>query len=172
MIKHIGWRVSALLGLWMLCIGATAITATPPGTFAVHVAIAKNPAFVKEWMRTPSTHPITIPRIREAHLGQTVHIAFIVTGHRADGAGVPDLAIDVVVRQPDGSILMDERPYARVAYHTGEGGFGLGDPVLDLVLEAGDPTGTWIVEATARDARSGTRASATATLDVKNDPGA
>ena len=158
--------VPALLTLLIVVAIPTPLQPKPPGSLALHVAISEDPSFASEWMATPSTHPIKFRRLREAFIGQTVHVAFIVSGHRADAAGIPDLVIDVVVRRPDGEVLFEEAAYARVTYRTGEGGFVLGNAIMDLLLEAGDPTGTWIFEATVHDQRAGTRATGRAELSV------
>lgn len=158
--------VPALLTLCVLIALAAPIPSKPPGNLALHVAISEDPSFATEWMSTPSTHPIAFRRLREAYIGQTVHVAFIVTGHRANAAGMPDLVIDVVVRHPDGAVLFEEAAYARVTHRTGEGGFVLGNAIMDLMLEAGDPTGTWTFEATVHDKRAGTRATGRAELSV------
>ena len=42
----------------------------------------------------------------------------------------------------------------------------LGNAIMDLMLEAGDPTGTWTFEATVHDKRAGTRATGRAELSV------
>lgn len=158
--------LAVLLTLSILVVIAAPLQPKPPGSLALHVAISEDASFATEWMSTPSTHPIEFRRLREAFIGQTVHVAFIVSGHRADAAGMPDLVIDVVVRHPDGEVMFQEADYARVTYRTGEGGFVLGNAIMDLMLEAGDPTGTWIFEATVHDRRAGTRATAQADLRV------
>lgn len=156
----------ALLTLLILVALASPLQPKPPGSLALTVAISEDPSFATEWMSTSSSHPVEFRRLREAFIGQTAHVAFIVTGHRADAAGVPDLVIDVVVRHPNGEVLFEEAAYARVTYRTGEGGFVLGNAVMDLLLEPGDPTGTWTFEATVHDKRAGTSATGRAELNV------
>jgi hypothetical protein len=157
---------AAVVLLCMLLGGPKLLQPKPPGTLALDVAISADPSFATEWMSTSATHPIAFRRLREAYIGQTVHVAFIVTGHRADAAGMPDLEIDVVVRHPNGDVLFEEPAYARVTSRTGEGGFVLGNAIMDLMLQAGDPTGTWAFEATVHDKRAGTRATGRAELSV------
>jgi hypothetical protein len=158
--------LAALLTLSILGVVAAPLQPKPPGSLALHVAISEDPSFATEWMSTPSTHPIKFRRLREAFIGQTVHVAFIVSGHRVDAAGMPDLVIDVAVRHPNGEVLFEEAAYARVLYQTGEGGFVLGNAIMDLMLEVGNPTGTWTFEATVHDHRAGTRATGRAELSV------
>lgn len=144
-----------------------AVEANRAGELSVHVAISNDPRFVDDWIRTAPSPGVTIRRIREVQIGDVAHIGFIVTGHRVSATGIPNIEIDVIVRTPNGAILMAQKAYARVRYKTGEGGFIMADPAMDIKFELGDPAGLWRIEATARDRIAKTTAIGFATLEVK-----
>jgi len=152
--------------LALLIAPALAINPNPPGKLEIIVAISGSPRYIEDWVKKPSSQPIVIKRLKQLKLGGTAYIGFIITGHRTDPNGTPNLEVDYVIRKPDGSIVFQEESAAKVQYKTGEGGFVMADPALDFTVDPGDPLGTWRVEATVRDILEKSEAKGTAKILV------
>ncbi len=131
---------------------------TPPGKLAVHVAISNDPSFSKKWIESAPSESFTIHRIQQIRQGQTAYIAFLVTGHKADADGRPDIVVDAVIRKPDGTLLAEMPSCCSVRYLTGSTGFVMADPAIDVRFDTTDALGMWTIEAIAKDQLAGTRA--------------
>jgi hypothetical protein len=123
----------------------------PSGELEVHVVVTPDPDIGKKWISSAPSPGFTIARTNRIPERGTAHIAFLVTGHKVSESGHPDITIDVVIRKPDGTVLSATRDYAKVVYHTGEGGFVMADPTLHIRFDSSDPPGEWVVEAFAKD---------------------
>ena len=162
---------SLVLGAGLLLSGWTspthAVDPNVPGDLAVHVAISDDPRFSEKWIASAPSNAFVTSRLKEVRPGQAVHIGFLVTGHTAGADGRPDVVVSAAVRTPDGALLFDMPDCCTVRYETGQGGFVMADPAIDIRFDGTDPLGMWKVEATAIDKLAGTAATGSSTFELR-----
>lgn len=130
-----------------------------PGDLAVVIVASDSPDYVKNWVATKPSAPITIKRLKVAKPDQLIVAAFLVTGFSANSEHQYSFRVSWYLLKPDGKPLGGERNYA-----TGKGlappnaTFVMANPALDIVLEASDPEGTYTLVAQAEDMVSGKKA--------------
>jgi hypothetical protein len=146
----------------------SAIAPNAPGDLAISVFVAESPAFIKEWLTTPSSHGPTIRRLRELRFNQQAHAGFIVTGYtQQENRGV-NFAVDVEVIDPKGRIILQQKDWALHKRNVpAERSFILADPLLDLVIEPTDPSGKYQMNGTVRDLVAGKSARGMWEIEVK-----
>jgi hypothetical protein len=149
---------------------ARAIDAKPAGSLGVDVFVSPSDDFIKEWVETPATHAPVIRRIREAKVGQLVYVGIALTGYTKSPEGKVELKVDVRVLYPDGTILFEKPGFASYTGTATGPGFVLGDPVMEFMVEDGDPLGEYSIVATAYDATTGKKATSKTTLEVTREP--
>ena len=133
-----------------------ALDPNAPGDLSVIVFASPTEDFITEWVSTPATHSPTIRRISEARTNELVHVGFIVTGYTRSDDDTVRLQVDVAVRFPDGRALFEQRDFSGFkGKPKSESAFVLADPVLLVMIESGDPLGTYTIEATVRDLATG-----------------
>jgi hypothetical protein len=146
-----------------------AIDPNPPGDLAVSVFMAESPDFIQEWVNTPSSFGPTIHRIKKARFNQQVHAGFIVTGYTRQENFQVNFVVNVKITDPTGKVILDQKSWARLSNEMSkERSFILADPVLDLMIETGDPAGKYRIEATVLDLVAGKTASGSWELDVEH----
>lgn len=148
---------------------AMAIDPNPPGDLAVTVFVAESPDFIREWVNTPSSFGPTIRRIQKARFNQKVHAGFIVTGYTRQENFHVNFVVDVKVTDPNGKVILEGKDWARHSKKMpSERSYILADPVLDLMIETGDPPGKYRIETTVHDLVAGKTASGYWELDVEH----
>jgi hypothetical protein len=128
------------------------VEANEPGRLGVEVAIATSQDFIQVWLETPSSEPVTIPRLRELRIGGTAFIAFLVTGYAPGEDGTAEYVVDCKIRGPKGTVLFDLPGSARFKGPVEGRGSIMADPALDFVSDAEDRLGVYRVQAAVRGA--------------------
>lgn len=134
-------------------------TPTKAGDLALVVVASDSPEYIKEWLSTPSSHGVTIKRIRVVKPEQLIVAAFLVSGMSADEEGNYSFSVSMSVLGPDGKPIFGERNYATSSGKLPEKAtFIMADPALDLILEDSDPEGDYSIVARVKDSVSGATA--------------
>lgn len=124
----------------------------PPGNLKLVVALSDTHQYIDDWVRKPATEGIDIHRVEEFVFGQTLHVAFLVTGYTLDDKSNMEVTVDHQVIAPNGTILFDEPNYSKEKGPMPPSpSFVMTDPAMDLVFDEEDPEGTYRIEATVHD---------------------
>lgn len=129
------------------------------GELAMVVVASESPDYIKEWLSTPSSHGVTIKRIRIVKPEQLIVASFLVSGMSADENGNFSFSVSMYILGPDGKPIFGERNYAKSSGRLPEKPtFIMADPALDLILEDSDPEGDYRIVAQVKDSVSGATA--------------
>jgi len=129
------------------------------GELALVVVASESPDYIKEWLSTPSTHGVTIKRIRVVKPEQLIIASFLVSGMSADENGNYSFSVSMYILGPDGKPVFGERNYAKGSGKLPEKPtFVMADPALDIILEESDPEGDYSIVAQVKDSVSGAKA--------------
>lgn len=128
-----------------------------PGHLKGYIHLADNPKFIDAWSKWPSHAPVKT--VDHFTYGQTMHIAFIVTGYSLNDESKMDVAVDYKVIAPSGSTLFDEKDYASARGRMEpKPGFVAANPALVLMPDEDQEVGCYKIQATFRDLVSKTEA--------------
>ncbi len=149
-----------------LCINGAAysetkppLSAKPEGDLAIIIVASETPEYIKEWMSTPSSHGVTIKRLKTAKPNQLIVSAFLVTGLSADEDGEFSYSVSYYFLDPNNKALFGERDYAKGSGTIPKNpSFIMADPALDIILEDSDPEGTYSIVAQVKDLVTGKKA--------------
>ena len=150
------------IALWSQAVSAEVSPGPEPkkaGDLGLVVVASGSPDYIKEWLSTPSSHGITIKRLRVVRPEQLIVASFLVSGMSADEGGNYSFAVSMYILGPDGKPIFGDRNYAKSSGKLPEKPtFIMADPALDLVLENGDPEGHYKIVAQVQDLISGAKA--------------
>ena len=121
-----------------------------PDALALEIAVSPSPDFIDEWVNTPSEHEVVIQRLSKARRAETVHVAFIASGHAANAEGLADLSVSFKLIRPDATEMFSEQDYAGYDRPKGNG-YVMLDPALDITFDGSDPLGTYRIEGVLDD---------------------
>ena len=135
------------------------LSAKPEGDLALVIVASETPGYISEWINTPSSHGVTIKRLKTAKPNQLIVSAFLVTGLSPDKEGKFSYSISYYFLDPNDKALFGERNYAK-----GSGtipkktSFIMANPALDIILEDSDPEGIYTIVAQVKDLVTGKKA--------------
>ena len=130
-----------------------------PGDLGLVIVASDSPEYIKEWLTTPSSHGVTIKRLKVAKPYQLIVAAFLVTGMSSNGEGNYEFSVSFYILDPNQKPIFGQRNYAK-----GKGKLPekpmltMADPALDLVLENSDPEGVYTIVAQVHDLITGKKA--------------
>ena len=130
------------------------------GDLGLVIVASGTPKYIEEWLSTPSSHGVTIKRLKVAKPDQLIVTAFLVTGMSANDDGNYEFSISFYILDPNEKPIFGQRDYAK-----GKGRLPskpmliMADPALDLILEESDPEGTYTIVAQVVDLVNGKKAS-------------
>lgn len=137
---------------WSFWTSAYAEDPGRPGDLKLDIVISDTPQYIEDWVRKPAAEGIHIRPVKEFAFGQSLHVAFLVTGYSLDDKSNMDVTVDHQVIGPNGTILFDEPNYSKAKGPMGPSpSFVMADPAMDLVFDEEDPEGTYRIEATVHD---------------------
>ncbi len=137
------------------------------GDLHITVFITDSPSFLKEWIKTPPSHALTISTITEAKYNQLVHAGFAITGFTKGPDSNVNFIVGVQVFAPDGSVLLQGEKWAVYTKAvTIDKGVIFADPFLEIEAEPNDPAGDYKISATVTDNISGKSATSSAVLKI------
>lgn len=120
------------------------------------------------WISTPTEQAAPVPRLRSLRPAQVGYAAFIVTGIEGDQNGNYSYSVSWKLFGPDGKLVLAYPQYAKgVGKLHSRPSFYLADPALDIILEHSDPSGDYVIEATAVDQVSGKTATSSYKVQLK-----
>lgn len=129
------------------------------GELALVVVASESPDYIKEWLSTPSSHGVTIKRIRVVKPEQLIVVSFLVSGMSADENGNYSFSVSMYILGQDGKPIFGERNYAKSSGKLPEKPtFIMADPAFDLILEDSDSEGDYGIVAQVKDSVSGAKA--------------
>jgi len=146
--------------LFLTSFTINAVEPNPAGQLAVIVALSDSPQYLKTWISTAPEKAAPIPRLRELRPEQVGYAAFIITGIEGDENGKFSYSVSWRLIGPSGQLVYAYSNYAKGSgkiHH--QASFYMADPALDIILENNDPSGEYILEATAIDLINGKSAS-------------
>ena len=159
-LKRIYWVL--LLFVWAsssLAENTPGPTAKMSGDLGLVIVASDSPDYIKKWLTTPSSHAVTIKRLKVAKPKQLIVAAFLVTGMSGNSEGNYDFSISFYVLDPNQKPIYGQRNYA-----TGKGKLPvkpmlvMADPALDIVLENSDLEGVYTIVAQVHDLVTGKKA--------------
>ena len=122
------------------------------GDLGLVIVASDSPDYIKEWISTPSSHDITIKRLKEAKPEQLIITSFLVTGCTPDKDENISFTVSFALLDPSGKTLFSERDYAKASGKiTNKPTFIIADPALDIVLEKSDPEGIYTILGFVKD---------------------
>ncbi len=136
------------------------MTANKNGKLEIHIMLADNPDFIKQWFQTP---PADAPKLKGTHtavVDRRMTCAFILNGLKVDDKHHYEGIVSVKVIKPDGTVLFEQNDYAGVKatapdrYKDFLGAYVMADPALDVVMEKKDDKGKYHIEAIVKDKNS------------------
>ncbi len=111
--------------------------------------------------------PLTLPQIRGAAVGETVHVGLFIHGYTVSDRGLVNLVIDMKVLGPEDQPVVEESDWSRYMDKAPEmPSFLFVRNRLDLTLEPHDPEGDYTILARVRDLVSGRDTTGTYSLYV------
>jgi hypothetical protein len=159
-LKRIYW---ALLFTFFCSSSLAEITPGPAakktGDLGLVIVASETPDYIKEWLTTPSSHGVTIKRLKTAKPNQLIVTAFLVTGMTANEEGNYEYSVSFYILGPNKKPIFGQRNYAK-----GKGKLPskpmltMADPALDVVLEESDPEGVYTIVAQVQDLVTGKKA--------------
>lgn len=126
------------------------------GDLGLVIVASDSPEYIKEWLTTPSSHGVTIKRLRVAKPNQLIVAAFLVTGMSGNGEGNYEFSVSFYILDPNQNRIFGQRNFAK-----GKGKLPekpmltMADPALDIVLENSDPEGVYTIVAQVEDLVTG-----------------
>jgi len=161
-VKKLWYPVFLALLVWSQAVFAEIIEGPKPnsvGNLELEIVASGTPEYIKEWLSAPSSHGVTIKRIRAVKPEQLIVASFLVSGMSADEEGKYSFSVSMYVLGPDGKPIFGERNYAKGSgILPGKPTYIMADPALDIVLEESDPAGDYIIVAQVEDHVSGAKA--------------
>ena len=127
------------------------IDPNPTGQLQLIIGAGSSPEYLDQWVSTPSSTPIGIPRIRQCVPNQMVYFGFFVTGYAVSANGQMNCTAEVKVLHPDGTAAFDKPFRATTKGPTSRKGFIALNPAMDLTLENTDPEGLYRIVGTLTD---------------------
>lgn len=130
------------------------------GDLGLVIVASGTPKYIEEWLSTPSSHGVTIKRLKVAKPDQLIVTAFLVTGMSANDDGNYEFSVSFYILDPNEKPIFGQRDYAK-----GRGELPskpmltMADPALDLILEDSDPEGVYTILAQVVDLVNGKKAS-------------
>jgi len=131
----------------------------PIGKLGVIIVASDSAKYIKEWLSTPSSHGVTIKRLKVAKPNQLIVSSFLVTGVSPNKLGNYSFSVSFYILGPNGKPIFGQRDYAK-----GKGKipktptFIMADPAMDIVLEKSDPAGIYTIVAQVKDLVTGKQA--------------
>ena len=157
------------LSWFLICVifwGAANAEITPgpaakeSGDLGLVIVASGTPKYIEEWLSTPSSHGVTINRLKLAKPEQLIVTSFLVTGMSANDDGNYEFSVSFYILDPNEKPIFGQRDYAR-----GKGELPskpmliMADPALDLIFEDSDPEGIYTIVAQVVDLVNGKKAS-------------
>ena len=152
LIKH-------YLLLIVICFASTAIAEITPGPnpnaagdLGLLIVASHTSEYIDEWLNTPSSHGVTIKRLKKAHSNQLIVTSFLVSGFTPDAEGNFSFSVSFSLIGPDKKVVFGQQNYA-----TGKGKasnnptYVMADPALDIILETSDAPGVYTIKGTVED---------------------
>jgi hypothetical protein len=132
-----------------------------PGQLQVFIAVSDSPDYIDAWPKTATSKKVVVPQLPEIDLGETAYVSFIVTGYTLGEKKMPDVTVDVNIRQRDGTVFFEKEAYAAVKDSpAAPRGLIMADPTLEMDLAPNDLPGTYVITAVAHDRLSGEKSQA------------
>ena len=132
------------------------LSAKPEGDLGLVIVASETPEYITEWLTTPSSHGITIKRLKTAQPDQLIVSAFLATGLSPDESGNFSFSVSYYFLDPNEKALFGQRDFAKGSgLLPKKSTFIMADPALDIILEDSDPEGTYTIVAQLKDLVSG-----------------
>ncbi len=134
-------------------------SARASGDLGLVIVASDTPEYINKWLTTPSSHGVTIKRLKVAKPNQLIVAAFLVTGLSGNTEGNYDFNVSFYILDPNQKPIFGQRNYSK-----GDGKLPekpmliMADPALDLVLENSDPEGIYTIVAQVHDLVTGKKA--------------
>jgi hypothetical protein len=128
-------------------------TSKPQGALGAIVVVSDSRDFIKEWVGASYSYAPHIKTIHEIERNQTFYGAVVVNGYGVDNQGKIDLTGDLMILEPDGKVLFEDKDKLKIKMEKGglPGGFLMFEATFGFVLEDSDPLGTYTVKAIVTD---------------------
>jgi hypothetical protein len=137
-------------------------SANKPGDLSIVVVVSSSVQYLRDWMNPEMVNRVTIPRVNKLKPEQVGYCGFILSGLTPSPEPSSMLQYSVGWRLigPTGETVFGVPEHAKGQFkNPGKPILVMADPALDLIFEATDKAGTYILEATVTDLYTGKKAS-------------
>ena len=113
-VKHVNHRILIALFVFV-SFSCKAVEPNAPGNLGIEVTMADTLQYIQRWISTPKEAPAPLPRLSSLKPGQIGYVAFVVSGLSKDANGNYRYSVSWKLFGPDGSLLHEEKNYAKGA---------------------------------------------------------
>ena len=169
--------IKLYLALIVICFASTAIAEITPGPnpnaegdLGLLIVASHTPEYIDKWLNTPSSHGVTIKRLKTAHPNQLIVTSFLVSGCTPDAEGNISFNVSFSLIGPDKKVIFGQQNFA-----TGKGKasikptYVMADPALDIVLETSDAPGVYTIKGIVEDMVSNKRVQSEYSIEFINN---
>jgi hypothetical protein len=142
----------------------------PEGDINLIIVASGTPEYISEWLSTPSSHGVTIKRLKKAKPNQLIVSSFLISGVTPDKDGNYSFSVSFYILDPNNKPIFGQRDYAKGKGKVPDNpSFIMADPAMDIILEDTDPAGIYSIVAQVTDLVSGKKSDDTYNIEfIKN----
>lgn len=162
-------RLPIALALALVVVSGAAAAAQPAKRFEIVLVFTDRAASLYSHFDNPNGIPLNLESVRVAPRGKRLVAIVLFRNCKPDDKGMCNIELDTIAYTPKGKVH-GYRADSQFWYRKPEPGPGelqMGRRSLGLVIDPGDPAGTWRVTATARDRIANVEASAQWRFEVE-----
>lgn len=148
--------VGAVSWVWV-CLAAAAGESLPTKgvehTFQAHILIVDSHAAIQNWVQSsPTERGGDRGRLRTVSKGKKMYFPIIATGYKSSELGRLNFTADLELVSPSGKVLATMKKCCGAnRFDPRTPGLVVLNPVIDIMFEPDDPSGTYTVRATVTD---------------------
>jgi hypothetical protein len=157
------------IALTLSLVSWAAAAAEPAKRFEIVMVFTDRATALLRHHDNPNGIPLNLESIKVVPRGRHVAALVLFKNCRPDDKGMCNIELDTIAHTPEGKVY-GYRTDSQFWYRKPEPGPGylqMGRRALGLVIDRGDPAGTWRVTATARDRIANAEASAEWRFEVE-----
>lgn len=156
----------AIAAAAVLAIASCPAWAQSPPAFKANILIVTAPDDLTAWMQMTPEQQVGSGRVRDVQVGQKIYFPIVVTGLQPPAEGRVNLSADFELLTPNGEIAYAKKALATAVVENRPDmtTVSLG-PVVDILVEAGDANGVYLVRTVVTDGTRSVVAAETFKLD-------
>ena len=137
-----------------------------PAHFKLQVVVTEDEAQLRDWLAKKESQRLRL-ETRHFKPAQPGKAALVLTGYDVPGFDPVDLAAEVRIYAPDGTLIYTHPDLARSAWGQPKKGYLTLLPQVEFAFDANDPKGSYVCEAIVRDRATNEVAKAQVTIELQ-----